>query len=421
MHSDLPVCWVASELYFPEKTSTGNVMTRIAEHLALDWNVRVLCAQPTYAARGHKAPRAEVRNGARIQRVRSTTMDKDRPLGRALNQLTITASTFLSAIARFRRGDAVLVVTNPPTLPVVVGVAAFLRGARYVVLVHDLYPDVVVVAGLIDHSSIAVRIARAVNRAVLRRAAAIIVLGRDMRDRVETLTGVEHSSRVHIIPNWADVETIKAGDRRESAVAAELGIDDRFVVQYAGNISPLNDIETLVKAIDLLRDRREIHFLFAGSGARRAWLVREIERRHLDNTTVVNWPREEAADELRQAADVVLISLLPGMWGISVPSRMYNALAAGKAIIAAVEEESEVARVVREDDVGWVVPPGDAHRLAATIAQVAGQPVETAAKGARARAVAESKYAAAAVLRRFTDVVGAAAVRNDRPTKNLSS
>src|SRR5688572_19807882 len=67
--------WVVSELYYPEETSTGYYLTRIAEGLVDDFDVRVLCGQPTYSARGTIAPSHEVHKGVEIFRVTGTTLD----------------------------------------------------------------------------------------------------------------------------------------------------------------------------------------------------------------------------------------------------------------------------------------------------------------------------------------------------------
>src|SRR5262249_44265859 len=84
--------------------------------------------------------------------------------------------------------------------------------------------------------------------------------------------------------------------------------------------------------------------------------------------------------------------------GISVPSRMYNVLAAGRPILAAADPESELARLVNEEDVGWVVPPGDAASLAAAIRTARAERERLASMGARARRVVASRYTLAETL-----------------------
>ncbi|MCG9894826.1 MAG: hypothetical protein MH204_05070, partial [Fimbriimonadaceae bacterium] len=119
---------VVSELYYPEGSSTGRILTRLAEGLAEDREVHALCCRPTYESRGEAVPTTEVHKGVHIRRVASTTFDKNRLVGRAFNALSATASMFLGGLKTFRRGDVVLTVTNPPTMPFVVSAAARLKG-----------------------------------------------------------------------------------------------------------------------------------------------------------------------------------------------------------------------------------------------------------------------------------------------------
>ncbi len=127
--------WVISELYYPEDTSTGYYLTRIAEGLAdrTATPVHVLCGRPTYAARGQKTPATEVHRDVQIQRCWSTTFNKDRLPLRVVNLLTLCLSMLWHAAWQFRRGDRVLVVTNPPLLPFVISFICRLRGAVRVV------------------------------------------------------------------------------------------------------------------------------------------------------------------------------------------------------------------------------------------------------------------------------------------------
>src|ERR1700733_14737681 len=134
--------WIISELYYPELTSTGYFLTGIAEGLATAYDVSVLCGQPSYWARGVRAPVHEIRNGVNVQRCRATTLDKNRPLFKIINLITVSVSIFLVALFRLRRGDIVIAVTNPPLLPYVAAFACRLKGAHIVPLIHDVYPEV---------------------------------------------------------------------------------------------------------------------------------------------------------------------------------------------------------------------------------------------------------------------------------------
>ena len=129
--------WVVTELYYPEETSTGYYLTKIAEGLAEDFDVKVLCGQPNYSARGRRAPKREVHKNVEIFRARGTTLDKNVIIFRLINMLTLGIAIFFKALFNFQKGDRVLVVTTPPSLPFITALASLARRAEYVLLIHD--------------------------------------------------------------------------------------------------------------------------------------------------------------------------------------------------------------------------------------------------------------------------------------------
>lgn len=383
--------WVISELYYPEETSTGHFLTQIAEGLARYHPVSVLCSQPTYSARGVRAQARETRNGVDIRRCGGATLNKDRLPFRMINLATISLSVFCSAVLRIRRDDAVLVVTNPPLLPFVVYIACRWHRARCLLLIHDVYPEVLVAAGMIRPDSLLARWIGRLTRWLYKGSDRIIVLGRDMQELVGRKLGVA-TSRVVIIPNWADVTEIAPIPREQNLLLRQLGLIEKFVVQYSGNMGRTHDLESLVACAALLKKRSDVHFLLIGSGAKKAWLEDAIRREGLPNATVMSArSRSELSDSL-SACDLAFLSFIPGMAGVSVPSRMYNILAAGKPILAAADSESELARVVLEERVGWVVDPGCPDKTVQTILAAKEAAGERAEMAGRARAAAEKKY-----------------------------
>src|SRR4030095_5798188 len=93
--------WVVTELYYPEETSTGYYLTRIAEGLANDFDVKVICGQPTYSARGPVAREQEVHKGVEIFRAAGTTLDKNVIPFRLLNMITLGMSVFFKGLSKF--------------------------------------------------------------------------------------------------------------------------------------------------------------------------------------------------------------------------------------------------------------------------------------------------------------------------------
>lgn len=383
--------WVVTELYYPEETSTGYYLTRIAEGLANDFDVKALCGQPTYSARGVVAPKHEIHKGVEIFRASGTTLDKNVIVFRLLNMVTLGVSVFINALRYFRKGDKILVVTNPPSMPFVVALAALIKGASYTLLIHDNYPEILIAAGKSTPESLLAKTVAFFNRWLYKYAAKIIVVGRDMHELLmRKTTGLDIP--IVTIPNWAELESVAPSPRGENELLEELGLSDKFVLLYAGNLGYPNDLESIVECADSLRENEEVHFIFLGTGVKRKWLENRVRELELANVTILDpRPRSEQRVFLN-GCDVGLVSLVKDMVGVSMPSRTYNILAAGRPILALTEEGSEVARVVQEEKVGWVVPPGDPESLKDTILEILASRENLPAMAEAARTSAVTKY-----------------------------
>jgi len=388
--------WVLSELYYPEMTSTGYFLSMIAEGMAERYRVGVICGQPSYSARGTKSPGFEVHNGVEIHRCTATTLDKNVPLFKVLNIVTVSLSLFFTSLRRLRRGDIALVVTNPPLLPFLTAVAAKFKGARTVLLVHDVYPEVLVASEMAGANSLLTRAVKWMTGHLYQAVDRVISIGRDMERLVlaKLPSGAENngSGKSVVITNWGEPEDITPMPKSENELLRRLGLADKFVVQYAGNIGRSHAIEELLETARLLRDDPYFHFLFIGTGARRAFLQQGVKKLGLENVTVLDpLPRDQRPVALG-ACDISIISFKPGMSGVSVPSRMYNVFASGRPLLGVCEDDSELAMTLREWQVGWVVAPRNPSAIVDTLRAAASNPAEVSAMSSRARETALSVF-----------------------------
>lgn len=392
--------WVVTELYYPEETSTGYYLTRVAEGLTDKFEVKVLCGQPNYSRRGVRAARREIHREVEIFRSFGTTLDKNVIFFRLINMLTLSFSIFWNAVFQFQKSDRVLVVTTPPSLPFIAAFAGLLRGASYTLLIHDNYPEILIAAGKARENSPIVKILNRLNRWLYKYAAKIIVVGRDMEKLIERKTrGL--NVPVAVIPNWAELETVEPSDRDDNRLLRELDLSDRFVFLYAGNMGYPNDLESIVQCAAALEKKLPVHFIFLGAGVKRNKLIEEVEKNNLTNVTILPpQPRSQQIVFLN-ACDVALVSLVKKMWGVSMPSRTYNILAAGKPILALTEKDSELAQVVAEDEVGWIAPPDEPTVLLNTIEKIYNERHKIAQMNARARRAALEKYSLATAVEKY--------------------
>lgn len=385
-----------TELYYPEQTSTGYILTQIAEGLADEYDTKVITGPPTNFFQIQNYPNHEIRNNVEIFRCTGTQFNKNSIVGRLCNILTRSLMIFFKAIRQCKSSDIILVVTNPPVLPLLAFFVHKLKGSQFIVIVHDVYPDVLIVTKLYQFFPLIGFFWKRINHIIYTKAYRVIVIGRDMAQRVKShlVTNDKKDENISCISNWAEVDTIKPISKYKNSLLQELNIIDKFIVLYTGNLGRTHAIENFVKIIDRLQPKDNIHFIVIGSGKKQTYLEQYIKSSKLQNITFIplkNRPRSEQNISLN-ACDAAIIPFISGMAGISVPSRMYNHMAAGKPIIAVADDWSELAQVIQEENIGWVVKPGDVDSLVNTIEYAASHPELCQEMGAKAAEIARSKY-----------------------------
>ena len=401
--------WVISELYYPEETSTGYFLTRIAEGLADDHNVHGIAAQPSYSERGIKAPALEERSGTVINRIRSTNFNKDLFFGRLLNSITFASSVCWFAVRNFRHGDQILMVTNPPTLQPLISLIASIRRCSSYLLVHDVYPEILVATKLVAANSFLRKAMAYPMDGSLKKFDRVIAIGRDMKELLATKMPDAPASKIAIITNWADVDEINYIPRIENQFALENQLVDKIVVQFSGNIGRTHDVETVLRVAETCRGRNDMVFLFVGYGKKSGAIRQAIKDKHLENVMLLpRQPRQRLA-EMLSCSDVTIISLAEDMLGLSVPSRMYNVMAASRPIIALANPASEIARCVEEEDAGWVVKQDSTAtaKLTEIICRLHSKDFRRTAqtKGQNGRSAAEAKYQFSHVIEQYKTIL----------------
>ena len=384
---------IATECFPPDDSTTAIYMASIAQALAHDSKVLVLSASPGSANRSSPA--------LEVIELPNRAVEKGALARRMISAVSVAASMFLSVFTRATSRDVVFCVTTPFTLPYFVVLAAKLRGSAAVILIYDLYPDALVAARLIKPRSLLARLIRTANRFVFRAADAIITVGRDVPPLVLKQAAVA-KQRLHFIPNWP---LLSSGHRPiEPANRFRRDHGTKFIVGLSGNLGFTHSPQTVFEAARLLKQENDIHFLLSGWGVGWNELValQKIER--LENVTLIERVPEAELIDFLTAADLWIIPYRRDTLGVSIPSRLYNLLAVGRPIIISAESQSEAALVIRDNQLGWNVPPEDPLQLTEAIREAARDRHETADKGRRAAALA-TQYAEGPALARYREVL----------------
>jgi colanic acid biosynthesis glycosyl transferase WcaI len=350
---------IASQHYPPDSTTTADIMSKIAGHLAAEGPVLVLSGTPGSATNDAIASNQPV-----VVEIKNRIPAKSALIKRAAAEASFAMRTFMALLKSLQRGDVALTVTAPFMLPYAVAAAARLKRARSALIMHDLYPDVLVMAGLLKPASIPARAIRAANALMFRALDVVVIIGRDTERLLLRYSGIT-PGKIRFVPNWATlrpaVRPIRPDNRYRNPHTA------RFVVGLSGNLGFTHDPVIVFEAARLLRDDPDIHFLLSGWGIGFERLQQLQAEANLPNISLVDRVPDENLEEFLSAANIWIIPYRKNVAGVSVPSRFYNLLAVGRPVLLVSEPDAEAALTVSEHDVGWVVAPGRSDELARTI------------------------------------------------------
>jgi glycosyltransferase involved in cell wall biosynthesis len=372
-----PRLLVLNQYYSPGVEATARLLTELCEALADEYDVTVV----TGRLLGHlDEPDYELRNGVEVVRVHSTAYDRAPLHRRAVNYFTYLGRALRRGLAG-PRPDVVLCMTDPPMVGDVALVVARRFRVPLVVVSQDVFPEIAVELGRLRNRFL-VGVLDVLTRFYLRRADRVVAIGGTMQRRL--LAKGVRPERLHVIANWVDTDEILPQPRK-NGWARRRGLLDRFVVMHSGNIGHAQDLETLIRAATRLRDVEELAVILIGFGARHAEYVELVRSLRADSVRFIGYQARERLPLSLASADLHFVGLARGLSGFVVPSRLYGVLAAARPVLAAADEDSETAQLVREVGCGIVIPPGDPELAAEEIRKAARGEYDLVEMGRRGR------------------------------------
>jgi colanic acid biosynthesis glycosyl transferase WcaI len=353
---------LVSQVFYPEMSSTSQLFTSLMEEFTENgWEVEVVCGRIGRAS----VESDSLHNRMKINRIGISINSNSRIIWRAIGYISFMAGLVKYFLLR-RVNSKVIVLTNPPFNPMLFLLISIFRNVSFDLFLLDIYPE-----GLERLKSGVLKKFiflpwKKLNKISYRRCDAIYVLGRDMQNLITQDYGISEKKVIYL-PHWSAIEPSCTVRFNETKASKRHNLQNKFVVQYSGNMGLWHDIESLVRAANELKEYKSICFHFIGDG------IRKIKARNLaselgcDN---IIWspfvPLGDLHDSL-SACHVSLISLRPELKGIAVPCKLYGIMASGRPILSAAPEGSELALTLEEFRCGANCRPGDFKSLASEI------------------------------------------------------
>ena len=342
----------------------------------------------------------ETRGGFFVKRF--LTNSTAHPMGRLVAWSIFTAWSIFNLLA-VHRGDLLFLRLPPLQLGVTAALARRLRGANVLLNVQDIHPDLSIEAGLL-RNPLVIRIARAFERWTYRRAEDIVVIGEGFKKNLEA-KGVP-SRKIKVIPNWVDTDFLRPLPKQNS-LSKKFCLDQRFTVMFSGTIS-ISSYGTLVRvleAAEILRHEDDIIFVLVGEGMKGNDLRSKAAALRLTNVLFLPFQPFQDLPYLLASSDVLLVPLDKEKSELSVPSKLYYVMAAGRPLLGLAEPESEVFKMIEGTGCGVCIPPGEPRAMAQAILRLKRSPDLCAEMAARGRRFAQENYSRDRVLKKYEQLI----------------
>jgi colanic acid biosynthesis glycosyl transferase WcaI len=343
-----------NQAFYPDVVSSGQHLTDLALGLAARGHeVTVVTSRRAYDDPGKEFPSQEVWRGIRIYRVYNTGFGKQVKWRRATDFLTFLLSCCWR-LCLLSKSDVVVALTSPPLVSVIVAGYARLRGTKFCYWIMDLNPDEAMAAGWLSPDSLAAKWLERLSRFSLKRAWTIVVLDDFMKQRI-LAKGIA-AEKVVVIPPWSHDSEVRFDLAGRALFRKTHGLENKFVVMYAGNHSPCHPLATILAAVKELAGHTDISFCFVGGGTEHGRVKSFAREKQLSNVICLPYqPLDQLAGVL-SAADLHLVVMGDPFVGLVHPCKAYNLLRVNAPIFYMGPKPSHISKLL--DQINGKLPSG---------------------------------------------------------------
>ncbi len=391
--------------YDPDESATSQMLTDLARALATKgFQVHVVTSRQLHNDAAKRLASNELLANVQVTRVASTRFGRQRLLGRAFDFSTFYFYCAFALLRIVNIGDLLIVKTDPPMLSVLTAPIARIRGAKLINWQQDVFPEVAFQLGLLRIPSWFRECLKRIRDTSLRAATANVLIGKRMYEYF-LARGIPETT-LRVIENWSSIDESPANSVAVRSFRDSLGLANQFIVGYSGNLGRAHEFLTLVNAAEALRHRSKLAFLIVGDGAKVDELKIEVATRALSNFHFIPHQPRENLKTILASIDVHVVSLLPHLEGLIVPSKLYGILAIGGPLVFIGSSDGEISRLIRRSQCGFQVDVNDSVLLAGLIQKLETLPSLRIEISDRARKLFHAEYCLPKAVERWTQLIG---------------
>ena len=392
---------VINQYYEPDVASSGQLLAELCEGIVESGNkVTVVVAQPSYESNSEDAYPFELLNGVNVHRIpMNGTKGRANIVFRVLGYVRFLIFSIIKSLQLSKTEDfnVVMTLSNPPIIGIVGVYLSKKMKIPYVSVLYDIHPDIVEAMKWISLPKFLFKIWNDMTSWIINNSDRTVVLGNGMKQNLINTKNAD-PNKVDIIPIWARPE-FHPRDTNKTKVKDQFGIkNDHLLILFAGNIGIMQPVAPVIKAAVNLKNM-PVTFLFLGGGVGMKSLADTIAQKKLTNVMILPYQPMDDFINLLSTSDACLVTLADGMEKLSVPSRAMTFMSAGKPIIAMMNDESDIAILIRDGSCGLV--SDNFEGLVENIEFIVENPTQLLRMGKNARKKYEKDYSKSKVISEF--------------------
>ena len=231
-------------------------------------------------------------------------------------------------------------------------------GCRSYLIIRDIFPEWALDLGLMRPGP-AYQFFKAIARQQYAVADAIGVQSPGNLGYFETWLQEMPRRQLEVLPNWlSPPATDKCSIRIDATPLA-----GRKIFVYAGNMGVAQGLDILVNLAEQMTDRADVGFLFVGRGSEADRLKAVGEQRGLDNVLFYPEIDPDQIPDLYSQCSAGIVALDPRHKSHNIPGKFLTYIQNGLPVLANVNQGNDLARLIRETDVGEVCEANDITEL----------------------------------------------------------
>jgi colanic acid biosynthesis glycosyl transferase WcaI len=262
--------------------------------------------------------------------------------------------------------DVYYIYSSPPFLGLA-GAKLAKKVAPTLYNAQDLFPDTLTKIKHLSEKNPLLRVLRMLERKVYAGNTRIITISNEMKDTIAR-AGCD-SEKIGVIYNWADIEGLHHVCRDHNKLFDELGIDrNKFIVSYAGDIGLFQGWSIILDAAKIVAENNpNIEFVIIGSGSYHKEMSKRIRTENITNVVLRPLQSANRLSEVYSIGDLELVPIEEGITKIALPSKTWVIMATGSPLLALVDQDSDIAKIIIDNELGYTLSHGSAERLAQVV------------------------------------------------------